>query len=142
MIAIDIDADSLPGGSTLDSYVRVFNASGRQLAANDDSSESLDSFLTFRPTVAGTYYVGISGYGNGSYTPTRAASGRAGSTGDYVVRFGIAAASGGTGVRTAGGRDTVVTAAASAFAMYGANWDAAVAAATPSRQRRAAGCGY
>jgi hypothetical protein len=87
--------------------------------------------------------VGISGYGNGNYTPTRAGSGRAGSTGDYVVRFEIAAAPGtGTAARVAGRRDAAAPAVESAFAMYGANWDAAVSGAASSRPRRAAACGY
>jgi hypothetical protein len=140
---IDVDAESLPGGSTLDSYLRVFNAAGRQLAVNDDSGGSLDSYLSFRPTVAGTFYVGISGYGNGNYTPTRAGSGRNGSTGDYRVLFALAAVPGGRAeARVAGRRDAAAPAVESAFAMYGANWDAAVSGAASSRPRRAAACGY
>jgi hypothetical protein len=59
-LVVDIDARSLAGGSTLDSFVRLFDASRRQLAANDDSGSSLDSYLT-------------------------AGSGRSGSTGVYQV---------------------------------------------------------
>jgi hypothetical protein len=33
-LTVDIDAKKLPGGSTLDSFVRIFSASGRQLASN------------------------------------------------------------------------------------------------------------
>jgi subtilisin family serine protease len=136
-LTVDIDAESLPGGSTLDSYLRVFSSTGRQLAFNDDSGGSLDSFLSFRATISGTYYVGISGYGNGSYIPTRAPSGRNGSLGDYRVLFATSPApGGGTGARVAGSRDSSVPLTESAFAMYGANWEAAVTAVNRSRSVR------
>lgn len=136
-LTVDIDAESLPGGSTLDSYLRVFNATGRQLAFNDDAAGSLDSFLSFRATVTGTYYVGVSGYGNNAYVPTRAPSGRNGSTGDYRVLFAITSApGGGAGGRAAGSRDAAAPVATSAFAMYGANWEAAVTAADRTRSVR------
>ena len=140
-LVIDVDARSLSGGSTLDSYARLFDASGRQVAANDDFGGSRDSYLSFRATTAGTYYVGISGYGNSSYSPTRAGSGRNGSTGVYQVRFALAAAAtAGSGARIAGSRDAARQAAvASAFATYGANWEAALPATPDSRSRRAFG---
>ena len=93
-----------------------------------------------RATVAGTYYVGISGYGNSSYNPNRAASGKRGSTGSYQVNFSFSSLAAAAGVaRVAGFRDTAATAAsqatAAAFAMYGANWNAALPAA-PAGQRQ------
>lgn len=63
-ITIAIDARTLSGGSTLDSYLRLFSSSGRQLATNGDDGSSFDSLLTFRASTTGTYYVGIPGYGN------------------------------------------------------------------------------
>jgi len=134
-ITIDIDARTLSGGSSLDSYLRLFNSAGRQLAANDDDGSSFDSLLTFRASTAGTYFVGISGYGNSGYNPTRAGSGRAGSTGVYQARFALTAATANVGVRTAGFRDTAAAARASAFAIYGANWSAAVPAAPATAER-------
>ncbi len=88
-LTIDVDARGLPASSTLDSFVRLFDSRGRELARNDDANGSLDSLLSVITTTrtAGTYYVGISGYGNSAYTPTRAGSGRAGSTGEYEVSF-------------------------------------------------------
>ena len=136
---IDVDARSLSGSSTLDSYLRVFDSRGRQQAANDDSSGSLDSYLTFTPRTAGTYYVGISGYGNSAYSPTRAGSGRIGSTGFYQVAFGFGAVpSRGRGsVRMAGFRDTAAVAARhAAFASYGGNWLAALHAAPTGSRRK------
>lgn len=136
-LLVDIDARVLSGGSTLDSYVRLFNASGKQLAANDDSGGSLDSYLSFRATAAGTYFVGVSGYGNGSYAPTRGGSGRVGSTGGYQVRLAFSATTAGNGMRLSGRRDGgSLTPTVSAFAMYGANWQAALPAATASNRVR------
>ncbi|MFM8579304.1 MAG: PPC domain-containing protein, partial [Planctomycetaceae bacterium] len=131
-ITVDVDARSLAGSSTLDSYLRVFDSAGRQVAFNDDANGSLDSFLTFTARSAGTYYVGVSGYGNAIYSATRAGSGRPGSTGVYQVQFDLAAAPGSnTGTRAMGFRDssTSTSACASAFAMYGANWQGALPSA-------------
>jgi subtilisin family serine protease len=88
-LVIDVDARSLPVSSTLDSVLRVFDASRRQVAFNDDTDGSYDSLVSFTPRVAGTYYVGVSGFGNAAYNPARAGSGRSGSAGDYalVMRF-------------------------------------------------------
>ena len=140
-LVIDIDAQSLAGSSTLDSYLRIFNAAGRQLASNDDAAGSLDSYLSVQATVAGTYYVGVSGYGNSSYNASRAASGNRGSVGSYQVNFAFSSLASAAGVaRVAGFRDTrpstsLTQANASAFAMYGANWNAALPAA-PAGQRQ------
>jgi len=90
-LTIDVDARSLPSSSTLDSVVRVFDSRGRELARNDDANGSLDSLMTVVTRTGGTYYVGISGYGNSAYTATRAGSGRAGSTGSYEVAFSFGA---------------------------------------------------
>jgi len=86
VIVIDIDARSLSEPSPLDSYVRLFDADGRQLAQNDDSSGSLDSNLSYDLQSGGTYYVGVSSYGNSRYNPLVAGSGQSGrSTGDYEL---------------------------------------------------------
>jgi subtilisin family serine protease len=139
-LTIDVDARTLSGGSTLDSYVRVFNASGRAQAANDDDATSYDSFLVFRAASAGTYFVGISGYGNTGYSPTRAGSGRSGSTGVYQVqlRASPVAASRST-ARAAGFRDVgsaPLTATQAAFAAYGVNWMAALPMADRATRNR------
>lgn len=85
-IVIDIDARELPDPSHLDSYLRLFSASGHLLATNDDANGSLDSRLTTQLTDAGTYYIGVSAFGNSQYGPFESGSGRAArSTGDYVL---------------------------------------------------------
>ncbi|HDZ44671.1 MAG TPA: LEPR-XLL domain-containing protein [Phycisphaerae bacterium] len=77
-------------GSTLDSVLRIFDASGNELTFNDDAATS-DSFIETKLAQAGTYYIGVSGYGNFSYDPLSAASGSAGSTGQYVLSLTLAA---------------------------------------------------
>jgi len=86
-LTIDVAARSLATPSTLDSYLRLFDSKGRQLAANDDTSGTPDSSLSFTAPKAGVYYVGVSGSGNVAYKPSRAGSGRTGSTGAYQIEF-------------------------------------------------------
>jgi pimeloyl-ACP methyl ester carboxylesterase len=93
-ISFDID---LPSGSSLDSYIRLFNSSGTQLAANNDaagpgeSSSGGASYLEYTFTTSGTYYIGVSGYGNTSYDPITGSGDGNGSTGAYklIVSPGI-----------------------------------------------------
>ena len=85
-IEIDVDARTLAGFSALDSYLRLFDADGNELASNDDAFGQLDSFLRYTADETGTYYVGISSYGNSDYEADEAGSGRRGRTiGEYVV---------------------------------------------------------
>ena len=130
---IDIDARSLAGSSTLDSYVRLFNASGRRLASNDDSGGSLDSYLVYTAPTAGTYFVGVSGYGNAAYTPMQDNSGRNGSVGTYQISLGVSsmpARSNTNTIHMLGFADGDVTPThnarrfqmQAAFAAFGASW--------------------
>jgi len=139
-LTVDIDAKTLSGGSSLDSYVRVFAPSGRQLAANDDDGVTYDSRLVYRANVAGTFFVGVSGYGNTGYSATRAGSGRSGSTGVYQVAFALSAtAASRSTARLTGFRDgTRQVTADAAFAAYGINWMAALpeARSAGGRSRR------
>ena len=84
-VVIDIDARSLPEGSTLDSFVRVFDSRGVQRKFNDDFGGSLDSRLFIRPQKAGVFYVGVSGFGNSQYDPRTGRGAREGSTGAYQL---------------------------------------------------------
>lgn len=83
-ITIDIDTPE----SSLDSVLRLFDASGNQLAFNDDFID-LDSFLSFTPSVSGTYYIGVSGFSNTSYDPFVEGSGFFGSIGDYEIKITV-----------------------------------------------------
>jgi subtilisin family serine protease len=60
------------------------------VAANDDHGGSLDSYVSVTLPTAGTYYVGVSGWGNAAYDPLRAGSGRSGSVGVYAATITVA----------------------------------------------------
>ncbi len=68
-------------------YARLFNASGTQLAIDGFSGPNSNARITgFRLPAAGSYYIGVSGYSNGSYDPNTADSGFAASTGAYQLK--------------------------------------------------------
>jgi hypothetical protein len=70
----DIDAQAF--GSSFDSLMRIFDASGRPLAGDDDEvNGGFDSHLEFVAPSTGTYYVGISVGVNGFYNPLVEGSG-------------------------------------------------------------------
>ena len=91
-VRIAVDARTLPDGSSLDSFVRVFDARGRQVATNDDSRRSLDSLVVIRPRRTAFFFIGVSGHGNSRYHPTSGRTVRPGSTGAYelALSFGDA----------------------------------------------------
>ncbi|MEL6555703.1 MAG: pre-peptidase C-terminal domain-containing protein, partial [Cyanobacteria bacterium J06621_11] len=65
---------------TFDTELRLFDAEGNELAANNDGAApdedfSRDPFLSFTASEAGTYYVGVSQLGNRDYDPFTARSG-------------------------------------------------------------------
>ncbi|MCA8997826.1 MAG: PPC domain-containing protein [Planctomycetaceae bacterium] len=87
-IGIDIDR----AGGSLDSYIRVFDANGRQVAFNDDGaapgeSFSYESYLEHTFSRGGVYFVGVSGYGNSTYNPIDGTGDRNGSTGRFTIRI-------------------------------------------------------
>lgn len=88
---VGFDVDRTPG-SALDSYLRVFDAAGRPLAANDNANAPSEtavgpkaSYLAYTFAAAGTYYVGVSGRGNAAYNPTTGAGDAAGSAGGFTL---------------------------------------------------------
>ena len=88
IVGLEVVGDS-EDREDFDSYLRLFDNLGNQLAFNDDLSEG-NSFsrldLNLKP---GTYYVGVSGYNNISYDPNIAGSGSAGATGNYNLQFSL-----------------------------------------------------
>ena len=81
-VSIEVTTDN---SDDFDSYLRLFDAAGNELAANDSDSSTLPRLdLNLE---LGTYYVGVSGYNNTNYDPNLASSGIAGSTGDYALDF-------------------------------------------------------
>jgi len=86
-----------PAELPLDSYLRLFDASGSQIAADDDYQEDLGGGVTLRGSKiatelpAGTYYAGVSGYPNKYYSPYVPGSGvDAGLTGPYTLSVSVA----------------------------------------------------
>jgi Subtilase family/Repeat of unknown function (DUF5648)/Bacterial pre-peptidase C-terminal domain len=74
-----------------DTYLRLFDDSGNELAFNDDFGiddstlfSSLD--INLQP---GTYYTGVSGFENYAYDPHVAGSGVSGETGNYSLQFSL-----------------------------------------------------
>ena len=73
------------GGADFDSYLRLFDASGRELAANDDGDDGSWSSLTCRFAAAGEVYLGVSSEGNRDYDPVTGGDDLAAETGDYTL---------------------------------------------------------
>ena len=69
------------GGTAMDTFVRLFDSDGNPLAAETNAPQY--SRLHYVIPATGTYYVGVSGAPNDSYSATTGGSGSAGSTGDY-----------------------------------------------------------
>ncbi|MCH9790322.1 MAG: tandem-95 repeat protein [Planctomycetes bacterium] len=82
-VIVDVDADMFETG--LDSIVRIFDASGAEVAYSDDDlapdefevfSGGLDSYVEFTAATSGFYYVGISAWNDNddpaTYDPTNA----------------------------------------------------------------------
>ena len=71
---VDFDIDTVENGNNgLGSYIRLFNASGTELSANNDGAApgenniGYDAYLRFGFATAGTYYLGVSNANNSGY---------------------------------------------------------------------------
>lgn len=61
------------GGTLIDSYLRLYNASGTLIAQDDDGGPGYESLLSFTATTSGYYYIEVGEYGDnatGSYRLT------------------------------------------------------------------------
>ena len=67
----------------------IFPATGTELTTNDDDDASYDSFARYTATTSGTYYVGVTSFGNEFYDPTQPGSGLNRSTGSYELGLAI-----------------------------------------------------
>ena len=87
-VGIELSTD--PSNPALfDSYLRLFDANGNEIASNDDISTSNRYSRLDVNLEPGTYYVGVSGFGNISYNPNVPGSGIAGDTGNYSLQFNL-----------------------------------------------------
>ncbi|MDG4832002.1 PPC domain-containing protein [Solwaraspora sp. WMMD1047] len=83
VVTVDIDT---PDGGSLDSVVALYDEAGEIVALNDDSVDGLDSLLTYEVTVAGTYFVLVTGFPVLPNDPFDSGSGTgADSEGPYAV---------------------------------------------------------
>ncbi|NEP19915.1 MAG: hypothetical protein F6J97_24020, partial [Leptolyngbya sp. SIO4C1] len=77
----------------LDAELRLFDAEGNELAANNDGAApgedfSRDPFIEYTAETAGTYYVGVSQLGNRNYDPNVEFSGSGWTFPEVGVLFG------------------------------------------------------
>lgn len=66
---------NLTGAAGSDTYLRLLNANGTQLALDDDSGPGTNARITFTAQTAGTYYLEASNYGTGTGAYTLTSSG-------------------------------------------------------------------
>jgi hypothetical protein len=91
---VGFDLDRAPR-SALDSVLRLFDPTGRQLAFNDNGRApgetqafaGAESYFEFTFSKAGTYYLGVSGRGNAGYNPLTGAGDAPGATGSYLLNL-------------------------------------------------------
>ncbi|MCA9138079.1 MAG: pre-peptidase C-terminal domain-containing protein, partial [Planctomycetales bacterium] len=82
---LDVTA-AVINSSAADPYLRIFDGAGNELDSDNDSAGGFDATISFVPSTAGTYYVGVSVNPNSAYDPTTADSGTAGSAqGEYEL---------------------------------------------------------
>jgi subtilisin-like proprotein convertase family protein len=86
LLVAQIVAQRLALPSSLDSYLRLFDANGNDTGLPiNDNFDGLDSRLEFFVPTGGVYYVGVSGFGNDDYNPAIIGSGSSQSLGDYSL---------------------------------------------------------
>ena len=71
IVGFDLDTKS---DTELDTFIKVFDGEGKVLKTNDDGIApeeefSLDAYTKFTAPATGTYFVGVSSYGNFDYDP-------------------------------------------------------------------------
>lgn len=105
MIRIDVEAgsnvtvrvDAATQGSSLDSYLRVFDSLGNVVTnafgnpvQNDDFGGTTDSQVSFTATETGAYYIGVTGSGNQNYNPSvEGTANTSGTTGTYTLNITV-----------------------------------------------------
>lgn len=90
-VLVDIDAIKINTG--LDPVLRLFNSVGEQVQISfGDVVQNRDPAIDFTATAPGTYYVGVSGRGNETYSAVSLAGrSSAATTGDYTIRVNVLA---------------------------------------------------
>jgi methionine-rich copper-binding protein CopC len=95
--------------TTLDPYLRLLNASGTELASNDDdtNSSTFNSLITFTPQASGTYYLSAQGYENstGSYSLSAVATDSIAASTATTASLTVNSVGGTSSVNVAGDQD-------------------------------------
>lgn len=92
-IRTDASIATEAGAAQADTFVRIFDVNGNELAFNDDGYiGTVGSFLRFNVTSGQTYYIGVSGSTPQAraYNPITGAGAVAGPTGAYVLSIDVA----------------------------------------------------
>jgi hypothetical protein len=87
--AVSVTTSQPPGGQSMLTYLRLFDAAGHELTSGGFTytSATIPGYVF---STAGTYYIGVSGYYNSSYDPNVGGSGYyAYSTGDYSISVSL-----------------------------------------------------
>lgn len=79
------DVFSFSASGSLDTRVRLFDASGNQLSARTFAAAGTTTTISYNVPSNGTYYVGVSGSANTNYNPGLAGSGSGNTTGTYAL---------------------------------------------------------
>ena len=86
---VTVDVATQLRSSPLNSVVRVFDSAGNEIAFNDDFPGGFDSTVQFIVPTTGTFFVGVSSFGNEAYNPNSTA-GRGGLTsGDFDLTISL-----------------------------------------------------
>ncbi|MEL6931383.1 MAG: pre-peptidase C-terminal domain-containing protein, partial [Cyanobacteria bacterium J06600_6] len=94
-VSFDLNTDD---ETQLDTFLKIFDAEGNELKSNDDGAApeelfSLDSYLEFTAPTSGTYYAGVSSYGNFDYDPVDGSNDftpdTGSTTGDYELILSV-----------------------------------------------------
>ncbi|BAB74353.1 pre-peptidase C-terminal domain-containing protein [Anabaena sp. FACHB-709] len=103
-IKIDTDSNQFADGRKVDTWLRLFDVSGTELASNDDGAapnevfdSGFQSYIEFTAPSDGVYYVGVTLYNNSEYDPNKPASGNGYSstdpdeygTGEYTLNISL-----------------------------------------------------
>ncbi|MBC7773234.1 MAG: DVUA0089 family protein, partial [Pyrinomonadaceae bacterium] len=87
---VTFDTSAVQGGRNFDAYLRLFSASGNQLAFSDDSGGTFYPTLSSVRLQPGTYYFGISSYNNAAYNAVTGSNATGGqSDGDYALTVSL-----------------------------------------------------
>ncbi|MEO1210237.1 MAG: S8 family serine peptidase [Cyanobacteria bacterium J06638_20] len=100
-----------PEENSADTFLRIFDANGNEIAFNnDESSSTLGSFVEFSATVGQEYYIGVNGFSGQArnYNPLTGDGAAPGSQGTYVLTISPGSNAGNDRLIGGPGRDRLV----------------------------------